>query len=135
MEAGLSFGSGNPVRTALRGHRARYPLERMAEIEQGRADRRRRREKEATTALHTPFYAVLAGVYEDAEVAAEVLTDLLDLGFDGALISGASGGAVLHEIQLGPYDTLEEAEHVSRVITGSLGLSPSVLVKPRSEEP
>ncbi len=135
LEAGLSFGSGNPVRTALLGHRARYPLERMAEIEQGRADRRRRQQEEEEAALHAPLYAVLAGVYEDAEVAADVLTDLLDLGFDGALISGASGGAVLHEIQLGPYETLDEARHVSSVIAGSLGLSPSVLVRPREEEP
>ena len=73
--------------------------------------------------------------YGDAEAAAGLLTDMIDAGHDGTLISEEKSGTVLYEIHLGPYADLEEAQRMSDVVRRSHGLSPAVIVvEPVAEE-
>jgi len=131
-----TYRGKNPIRSALIAHEERYPLERMAEIEeiQRRAEEERRRRLEAD--LGGPTYEVLAAVFRDEETAAETLTRIVDAGFDGALLSSETDGTVLYEIRLGPFDTLDEAETAAAVVRQAFGLAPEVLIrKPEEDAP
>jgi cell division septation protein DedD len=118
----------NPVRGRLIGHSERYPVERMAEIERERAERSERRPAGPSGRA----YAVLAGVFRDQEEASHLLTQLLDAGYDGTLVSGDVGGTVLFEVRLGPFSDLESAEGAADVVGQGFGLSPEVVLE-RSE--
>jgi general secretion pathway protein D len=135
-EAGLDFEDSrgrNPVRGQLLDHSRRYPVERMREIEEEEAEARRRAEDEAAAKLTRPSYQVLAALFRDEEPAVELLTDLVDAGWDGTLISGEVAGAVVHEVRVGPFDELEDAEDTAGVIGEAFGLSPSVIVESPKE--
>jgi hypothetical protein len=119
---------GNPVRTRIGGHTARYPLERMREIEQARLEALAKEEAERQAAESAPVYYLQAAIFEDPEAAAEMLTDLVDSGHDGTLVAAESGGAVLYEIHLGPYASYEQAEQMAEVVHRSHGLTPAVIV-------
>jgi type II secretory pathway component GspD/PulD (secretin) len=118
-----------PVRSSLERHERRYPLERMREIEAGRREREARSAEEAARAASGPRYAVLAAVFRDERAATETLTQLLDAGYEGTLVSGESQGTLLFEVRLGPFASLEEAEQAASVARQSFGLAPTVLVE------
>ena len=80
-----------------------------------------------------PTYGVLAAVFRDETAAAEMLTELVDAGYDGTLVSGESQGTVLLELRLGPYENLEQAEAVAGTVRETFGLAPTVFVE-RPEE-
>jgi general secretion pathway protein D len=125
---------GAPVLTRVVGHSARYPVERMAEIERARSEERARLEAAAAAEARAPVYFLQAAIFGDADAAAALLTDLIDSGHDGALIAQESGDGVLYELQLGPYASLAEAESAAGVVRRSHGLAPSVIVlKPEDE--
>jgi general secretion pathway protein D len=129
--AGLPYrplDQGHPVRTKIAGHTARYPVERMREIEQEKDEERARLDAERSAAVRAPVYYLQAAIFGDADAATAMLRDLIDSGHDGALVSQESGGTVLYELQLGPYPSLAEAETSGTVVRRSHGLSPSVLV-------
>jgi general secretion pathway protein D len=126
----------NPVRNALLEQEARYPLQRMREIEQQQLAERERAAAAAGRA--GPRYFVQAPVVGDEGEAAQALTELVDAGFDGTLVSSqTSSGLVLYEIHLGPYETLAEAQRAGAVVQAAHGLSSSVIVEPapEAEEP
>jgi hypothetical protein len=113
---------------------ARYPLERMHEIEQQKSEARARALAEAGRPGER--YFVQAPVLGDENAAMQLLTELVDAGFDGTLVSNQTGsGVVLYEIRLGPFDTLEEAQKVGTVVQSAHGLTSSVLVEPGFGEP
>jgi general secretion pathway protein D len=117
----------HPARQTLLDHKARYPLERMREIEAGR-----RAEREATAAAATrpgPAYIVQAAVFGSERAAMDALTGLVDAGYDGTLVSGKAGSQVVYEVRLGPYDTLEEAQRVGETVRRAQGLTPAVIVE------
>ena len=58
-----------------------------------------------------------------------MLTELIDLGYDGALLTADRAGALLYEVRVGPYDTLDAARLAIRVLERGQGLSPIVLVE------
>jgi hypothetical protein len=116
------------VLTRVVGHSARYPVERMAEIERMRSDEKARLEAEAAAEARSPMYFLQAAIFGDADAAAALLTDLIDSGHDGTLIAQEAGDGVLYELQLGPYASLQEAELAAGVVRRSHGLSPSVVV-------
>ncbi len=120
----------NPVRGRLLGHGRRYPVERMLEIER-EEQKRLERESQSQTEPSGPAYSVLGGVFRDETAATELLTELVDAGYDGALVSSDANGTVLLEVRIGPYDTFEQAEATSNTVRDSFGLSPTVLVEPR----
>jgi alkanesulfonate monooxygenase SsuD/methylene tetrahydromethanopterin reductase-like flavin-dependent oxidoreductase (luciferase family) len=120
--------AANPVRTALLRHEARYPLERMREIEQEQREERERAAAGAQAAEPTAQYFVQAAIYGDEAAAMQTLTELVDAGYDGSLISGETDGVVLFEIRLGPYPTLEEAQRAGGLVRRSHGLAPAVMI-------
>jgi hypothetical protein len=122
------FVGNNPVRAELVKHSDRYPLDRMREIEEQSAESKRRAAEAAEAARHRPGYAVLAAVYRSEEAAAELLTELVDAGYDGTLVASESGGGLLYEIRLGPFPELADAQLAAEAIGGAFGLTPSVVV-------
>lgn len=125
----------NPVRAELVKHDRRYPLDRMRQIEEQDAEARRRLEEAAAAARSGPGYAVLAAVYRSEAAAQQLLTELVDAGYDGTLLASESGGGVLYEIRLGPFAGLREAQFAADAITGAFGLSPEVVVDVSDAEP
>ncbi|MGH0034836.1 MAG: type II secretion system secretin GspD [Myxococcota bacterium] len=130
LRAGMdpnSFKGRNSVRNALVDHMRRYPIERMAAIEQADHDARRKRLMRAEQDnLRT--YQVRAGVWSDPGEAQSVMVDLSDGGFDSTLVSEERGGVVLYEVQLAPYETLDKASEAVAVLQRSFDLEPEVRV-------
>ena len=114
-----------PVRERLAGHSAQYPVGRVKEIETIRADERA---KAAASHQQGPRYLVQAAALSDADKAAALLTDLIDSGHDGTLVSTPFGDRVVYEIQLGPFETLEQANAVGVAVRKSHNLTPAILV-------
>ena len=121
----------NPVRNRLLEHEARYPLERMHEIEQ-QQQARRASARRAEAGKAGPRYFVQAAVVGDEDAADAMLTELVDAGYDGTLVAQPDRvGRVLYEIRLGPYETLEEAQQRGRRgADARTGSTSSVLVEP-----
>ena len=71
------------------------------------ANARNRRRPPAGT---RPSYYVQAAVTGDEAAAIRTLTELVDAGYDGDLISGEVGGSVLYEVRLGPYPSIDQAQ-------------------------
>jgi general secretion pathway protein D len=131
--AGLPFEPDlgrNPVRVAVLEHETRYPLQRMREIEQGEREEAERAAQERAEQERAPSYWVQAAVVGDEADAQRALTALIDAGYDGSLVSVAAGGAVIHEIRLGPYARLEDAQQAGAAVERSHGLKSAVLVEP-----
>ncbi len=125
---GTPTNEPNAIRIVVEEHERRYPLERMREIEQMNREERERLEQ-LDPGAEAPRYGVLAAVFRDSQAARDLLTRLLDAGYDGTLVSGeADGGAVLFELRVGPYDDVEAAESAAASIRDAFELSPRVLV-------
>jgi general secretion pathway protein D len=114
-----------PVKERLAGHSAEYPVGRVKEIEAVRAEERA---KAAARQGVGPRYLVQAATLTDADKAAALLTDLIDSGHDGTLVSTPQGDRVVYEIQLGPFETLEQANAVGVAVRKSHGLAPAIVV-------
>ncbi len=117
----------NPVRHAVLDHENRYPIERMLEIERLEREAAERRAAEALAPQ--PEYFLQAGLFTDEDQAVDTLTTLVDLGYDGTLVTGERGGRVLYEVRVGPYQSLPNAEAAIRVLERSTGLMPSILIQ------
>jgi hypothetical protein len=116
----------DPVKERLASHTARYPVSRVKEIEQIRAEERAKALEEGRT--KGPEYVVQAATLSDPEKAAALLTDLIDSGHDGTLVSAPLGESVVYEIRLGPFSTLQQANNVGEAVKRSHGLTPAILV-------
>jgi Flp pilus assembly secretin CpaC len=114
-----------PVKERLASHGVQYPVGRVKEIETIRADERARA---AESRRGGPRYLVQAAALGDADKAAALLTDLIDSGHDGTLVSTPLGDSVVYEIQLGPFDTLEQANSVGVAVRKSHNLTPAIVV-------
>lgn len=114
-----------PVKERLAGHTAQYPNTRVKEIETIRAEERA---KAAASLEPGPRYLVQAATLSDADKAAALLTDLIDSGHDGTLVSSPFGDRVVYEIQLGPFETLEQANSVGVAVRKSHNLTPAIIV-------
>jgi general secretion pathway protein D len=125
----------SPVDSKLRELGAQYPLARMREIEELQAVARAEAEAARAAAQVTGRYEISAGIFRDQEEAAEMLTTLLDRGYDGALLSSEAGGLLLFELRIGPFDTLKESEDTAETLSDAFGLSTSVIIRPLPEEP
>jgi hypothetical protein len=119
----------NPVRNRLLENEVRYPLERMREIEQQKHEAVEKARAEAGRV--SDRYFVQAPALGDEGAAMQLLTELVDAGFDGTLVSNqTASGVVLYDIRLGPFETLDEAQRVATVVQTAHGLTSSVLVEP-----
>jgi len=77
----------------------------------------------------TPVYFLPAGLFGDENRAVEVLTAVIDLGYDGSLLTADRAGSLLYEVRVGPYETLDDARGAIRVLERAQGLSPTILVE------
>jgi general secretion pathway protein D len=127
----------NPVRNTVLDHAARYPEERIGEIETAAAAARAEAEAARLAALHAPEYAVQALVGGDVDGAIDKLQALIDEGYDGTLVSNDVAGSVFFELQIGPFPTIAAAERVSKSMRDVHGLEPFVVVvsEEAAEEP
>jgi len=125
-----AYRGGNPVRATIIDHRERYPIERMKELEAQSPDSR------AGTATIQPGvrYSLRAGVYSDEEAATRALTEVVDAGYDGTLVSSVVDGAVIYEIRVGPYESFDSARTAQALLRGSFGMEPTVTVLPAENE-
>jgi general secretion pathway protein D len=126
------FKGRNSVRNMVIDHSRRYPVERMAEIEQSLAAERQRQIDLAQTPDQR-VYQVQAGVFSDPDEAQSVMVDLSDGGFDSTLVSQDRGGVVLYEVQLAPFDTLDKASEAVEILERSFDLQPELRVLDRGD--
>lgn len=121
---------------ALTRHGARYPLERMRELEEREATERAEREAEQARIAEAgrQRYAVRVATYLDEREATEALTTLIDAGYDGRLISGDSDGRIVFTLQVGPFEDLWEADRAAETLDAAYGHESSVTVL-RGEAP
>jgi len=73
-------------------------------------------------------YAVQIATFLDETEAMETLTTLLDAGYDGTLVSNESGGRIVFNVLLGPFDELWEAERAAATLDAAYGYSSFVTV-------
>lgn len=118
----------NPARRVIQHHEDRYPLERMREIENRREEETRRKREEADAALHSPHYSVLAAVFGTEAAATTTLTELVDGGHDGFIVSSDSDGALIFQVLLGPYEDVGVARDTAAAVRAGFGLAPTVVV-------
>jgi general secretion pathway protein D len=128
-------GSRSTVDRELLKHGARYPIERMRELEKAQAAMREsaRSPSSVISAVEPQRYAVRVATYLDEAQATEALTTLLDAGYDGTLVSTESDGRLVFSIEVGPFEDLSEAERASEVLDASYGYSSSVNVLRRED--
>jgi len=51
-----------------------------------------------------------------------------DAGYDGFILTGEESGALLYQVVLGPYESVEAARDVADAVRAGFGLSPAVMV-------
>jgi len=124
------YSGSNPVRTALREHRERYPVEQLSELDAAsRAEREAAAKEDAANGKPAPLrFEILAATFGDEGAAMATLQQLIDAGHDGTLRTEERSGSVLYEIHLGPFDSAEAAETKAAGIAEVYGLSPKVIL-------
>jgi alkanesulfonate monooxygenase SsuD/methylene tetrahydromethanopterin reductase-like flavin-dependent oxidoreductase (luciferase family) len=113
----------------MAAHRPRYPNERIGEI---RDIAEEQREAAPDTQVRDRF-VLQAAVLGDPDAAAALLTDLIDSGHDGTLVSAQIGDSVIYEIHLGPFQTLSQANTAGEAVRRSHDLTPAILVLDQEE--
>ncbi|MFP6656370.1 MAG: secretin N-terminal domain-containing protein, partial [Myxococcota bacterium] len=123
-----SASAGFSVAQELANHSARYPLERMRELEEDRADQQQRwlQEVEKKAEAEAQRYAVEVATFLDEAEATKTLTTLLDAGYEGILVSSESSGQVFFKVEIGPFDDLWEAQRAAGSLDTAYGYRSSV---------
>lgn len=127
---------GNPIVGRLKNLESRYPVANIRDIE---TQKQAAAEVEAKDAADTEvgdrsLFTVVVGVYPTEARAMEVLSRLVDAGFDGDLITAETDGTLLYRVHIGPYTRLSDADRAAAEIREKYGIAASVLVG-RKEEP
>lgn len=127
---------GNPIVGRLKGLEERYPVENIREIEAQKQAAAAAKAQDAadTEVSERSLFTVVAGVYPTEQRAMDVLTRLVEAGFDGDLITAETDGTLLYRVHMGPYERLADADRVASEIRDKYGIAASVLVG-RKEEP
>ena len=66
----------------------------------------------------------------DEEAATDLLMALIDSGYEGELVSSDTGGVLLLEVHVGPFDSIEEARAAGDRIGREHDVTPSLVVVP-----
>ncbi|MCP4039353.1 MAG: hypothetical protein GY733_20600, partial [bacterium] len=123
------------VHEQLLDHTLRYPTARLAEIEderqRDREESRRLREAE----LRGPRYMVNARLPEDSNLQQKV-TEIIDLGYDATVVTTSGESGVEVELQVGPFESHQQAESALVILHRSMRLDPYVVqIEPENVEP
>jgi len=126
----------NPVTEALQEHSEKYPVRRKAELDA--AQNRLKKEKEemakANEAQQRTRYLIRAKAFKDEGNATKALTQMMDAGYEGSLVSSQSGTGLTFELYVGPYVDLDRARSTANVLTETYGFSPSIVVVERPQK-
>ncbi len=122
--------SGRPVRNRVLELAGKHPLERMREIEQQQRNADERIRSAAEAAKRSPKYYIETSMGGDERAATDLLVALIDSGYEGELVSSDTGGVLLLEVHVGPFDSFDAARNASEQIGRAHGLTPSVVVVP-----
>ena len=125
-KAGRDFA----VAEELSLHSARYPIDRMRELEEKRAREIEERDAAAARreAASAQRYSVQVATFLDEEEATESLMTLVDAGYDGTLVSSESDGQIVFTIQVGPFQDLWEADRAAQTLDAAYGYQTSVTI-------
>lgn len=133
-EVGTLEGEG-PAASAIQALERRFPLERMRDIERQQAEAREAARVAAQSSGPTARYVLQAGRYARADEARETLTELVDAGFDGTLISSGTDGGIRYELRIGPYSEVGQAERAAATLQRSYDLPTQILVEREEARP
>jgi len=122
--------SGRPVRNRVLELAGKHPLERMREIEQQQRNANESIRAAAEAAKRAPKYYIETSMGSDEQAATDLLIALIDSGYQGQLVSSDTGGVLLLEVHVGPFDSFSAARNASDQIRRSHGVTPSVVVVP-----
>jgi hypothetical protein len=115
-------------------HRARYPLERMSEIENDRLEAQAAQIQLEQALASGPLYGLSAALLDDETSASKALTEIIDWGYDATLVTRVVNDKLLFEIQIGPFETQREALSASRLLERAMQLNPQLTVIPRDAD-
>jgi general secretion pathway protein D len=122
----------NLVRGTLGTLTNRYPTESLPELRKEREEREKQRldQLERQSKAESGSYEVQAAALRDSGAAVVILQRLIDLGFDGTVVSRRENGDEIHVVQLGPFASEENARDAARRINAETGLNAFVKLKP-----
>ncbi len=120
------------VEEHLLDHTLRYPRARLDEIDEQRRRERVEVERARETDRLGPMYRVHAALSEH-EDAAQTVTEIIDLGYDATLVSTSTDDGVVLEVQVGPFESSQQAESTVTILHRSMHLDPHVVVVERGE--
>jgi len=129
-ESGLSM----QLARELVNHRARYPLERMSQIEVEHLEAEAAALQLQAALAAGPRYGLSAALPDDETSASAALTEIIDWGYDATLVSRVEDGQIHFEIQIGPFETQREARSASRLLERAMELNPQLTVIPRDPD-
>jgi general secretion pathway protein D len=133
IEAGVITSlNSNPVERELEDLTLRYPTESVPEMRQQREQMEQERLQRLEKRSDGPGgkYVVQVAFLKDAGAAAALLEKLISVGYDGTVLSRSENGQTMHFVQLGPYETQDDAERVGREIRADTGLNTLIMVEP-----
>ena len=133
-EVGAFEGEG-PAASAIDVLERRYPLERMRDIEREQAQSREAARTAAQRRGPAARYVVQAGSYADAGAARTTLTELVDAGFDGTLVSTGDVGRVRYELRVGPYGSVAQAERAAETLQRAYELPSQIVIEREDSQP
>jgi cell division septation protein DedD len=124
------LGAESPVEEALFRQGKRYPIERMRQLEEERAESQAAAdaEEERLANASAQRYAVQVATFLNEGDAIETLTTLVDGGYDGSLVSSESDGQIVFTIQIGPFPDLWEADRAAQTLDAAYGFESSVTI-------
>jgi len=131
----IPLSTKNPTAGAIQAVEKHYPLERMREIERRQALDKEHAQQAANAPGPATRYVVLAGGFANAQAARTRLTELVDAGFEGSLVTSPKGGRVTTELRIGPYASASQAEKVAETLRRSYDLSPQVVTEQEEPKP
>jgi general secretion pathway protein D len=133
LEAGVELPSDeHPVRRTIEMHTRNYPTESLPELRSQAQSRARERSQvlESAKQVVGGSYVVQVTPFRDSSSAVELLQKLLQLGYDGTILSREEGAETLHLVQLGPYFSPDVAQRVAREVGIETDRHPVVIVQP-----
>jgi hypothetical protein len=118
----------NPAYEALRKHSRRYSPRRREEIETKLLKEEELARRLANAEMTSSSYGLRLEIYDNEELAASALLELLDAGYEGSLMSNDAGGKLVYELLTGPYQELKAAKAEAAVLSEVYEFTPVVTV-------
>jgi len=133
IEAGIELPTErNSVRGEIKNLRERYPTESLPDLREERLEREKQRleDLEKQSRVDNGNFEVQAATLRDSGAAVVILQRLIELGFDGTVVSRSENGDEIHVVQMGPFTSEESARDAARRINAETGLNAFVRLKP-----